>query len=213
MKVFLPKVFILVLVCLWLLIWMVGSASAHRVNVFAWVEGDMVHVEGKFHGGKKVKAGKIVVLDSRGNELLSGLTDDQGEYSFNIPKQTDLRIVLSAGQGHQGEWIVRADEMSDLPSEQAIQTGTKTETPSAKKEASSETSSNIKTASPDITIGREELETIIDSVLDEKLKPIHRKLSDMQQEGPTAKDIFAGIGYILGLVGIAAYVQSRKKKV
>ena len=173
----------------------------------------MVHVEGKFHGGKKVKAGKIVVLDSRGNELLSGLTDDQGEYSFNIPKQTDLRIVLSAGQGHQGEWIVRADEMSDLPSEQAIQTGTKTETPSAKKEASSETSSNIKTASPDITIGREELETIIDSVLDEKLKPIHRKLSDMQQEGPTAKDIFAGIGYILGLVGIAAYVQSRKKKV
>ena len=213
MKVFLPKIFILVLVCLWLLFWMVGSASAHRVNVFAWVEGDMVYVEGKFHGGKKVKAGKIVVLDSRGNELLSGLTDDQGEYSFKVPKQTDLRIVLSAGQGHQGEWIVRADEMSDLPPEQAMQTGTKTETPSAKKEASSETSTHIKTASPDITIGREELETIIDSVLDEKLKPIHRKLSDMQQEGPTAKDIFAGIGYILGLVGIAAYVQSRKKKV
>jgi nickel transport protein len=37
-------------------------------------------------------------------------------------------------------------------------------------------------------------------------------LSELQQEGPTVKDIFAGIGYILGLVGIAAYVHSRKKK-
>ena len=37
-------------------------------------------------------------------------------------------------------------------------------------------------------------------------------LADMQQEGPGVSDIFAGIGYILGLVGIAAYVQNRKKK-
>ena len=201
------------LACLWIMLWIAGSASAHRVNVFAWVEGDTVYVEGKFAGGKKVNAGKIVVLDPRGNELLSGLTNDQGEYSFKAPKQTDLRIVLSAGQGHQGEWIVRADEMNDLPSEQAMRSGTKTETPAAKNEASPETSMNMKTAPADIAISTKELERIVESVLDEKLKPIHRKLSDMQQEGPTAKDIFSGIGYILGLVGIAAYVHSRKQKV
>jgi nickel transport protein len=37
-------------------------------------------------------------------------------------------------------------------------------------------------------------------------------LADIRQKGPTVADIFAGIGYIFGLVGIAAYVHSRKKK-
>lgn len=201
-----------VLTSLWLLAWIVGSAHAHRVNVFAWVEGDTIHVEGKFAGGKKVKAGKIVVLDSQGTELLSGLTNDQGEYSFKVPKQTDLKIVLSAGQGHQGEWIVRTDEMNDLVSEKTGQPGTEIGVQHSQKETVSKTFSDKQTVAPDTAISREELEKIIESVLDKKLKPINRKLSDMRQEGPTLKDIFAGIGYILGLVGIAAYAHSRKKK-
>jgi hypothetical protein len=36
-------------------------------------------------------------------------------------------------------------------------------------------------------------------------------LADLQQKGPSIKDIFAGIGYIFGLLGVAAYVQSRKR--
>ena len=202
-----------VLTSLWLLAWIVGSAHAHRVNVFAWVEGDTIHVEGKFAGGKKVKAGKIVVLDSQGAELLSGLTNDQGEYSFKAPQKTDLRIVLSAGQGHQGEWIVRTDEINDLVAEKKGQPGTEIGVQYSQKETVSATSSDDKTVAPDTAISREELQKIIASVLDEKLKPINRKLSYMRPEGPTLKDIFAGIGYILGLVGIVAYVGSLKKKV
>ena len=53
---------------------------------------------------------------------------------------------------------------------------------------------------------------MIESVLDRKLQPITRMLADIRQEGPDVRDIFAGIGYILGLVGIAVYVQNRKKK-
>ncbi len=67
------------------------SASAHRVNVFAWVEGDMIYVESKFAGGKKVKSGKIVVMDPLGIELLSGRTNDQGEFSCKVPERTDLK--------------------------------------------------------------------------------------------------------------------------
>ncbi len=69
-----------------------------------------------------------------------------------------------------------------------------------------------KTALPDIAIEPNELEAIIESILDKKLKPITRMLADIRQTGPSVEDIFAGIGYIFGLVGIAAYVHSRKKK-
>ena len=191
---------------------MVGSASAHRVNVFAWVEGDMIHVEGKFSGGKKVKAGKISVMDPQGVELLSGRTDDQGKFSFKIPKRTDLRIVLIAGQGHQGEWTLRADEITDLPSETALEASAEKAMQPEGKEIVSITSMDPGTAAPDTAIKSEELEAIIETVLDKKLKPITRMLADLRQKGPSVSDIFAGIGYILGLVGVAAYVHSRKKK-
>ena len=190
----------------------VDSASAHRVNVFAWVEGDTIYVEGKFSSGKKVKSGKIVVTDPRGNKLLSGLTNDQGEFSFKVPKRTDLKIVLNAGQGHQAEWTIRAAEMEDLPSKTESDTSAEKVMQSERKKDVSITSVDTRTAAPDTAIKPKELEAIIETVLDRKLKPITRMLADIRQDAPSVGDIFAGIGYILGLVGIAAYVQSRKKK-
>ena len=206
------KISIVILACICVLLMMVGSASAHGVSVFAWVEGDTIHVEGKFFGGKKVKDGKIVVMDFQGVELLSGRTNDQGKFSFKVPKRTDLRIVLIAGQGHQGEWTLTADEMKESPSETTLVTSPEKATPSDGKETVSKTVLVPGTAAPDAAIKPEELEAIIETVLDKKLKPITRMLTDLRQEGPSVRDIIAGIGYIFGLVGIAAYVHSRKKK-
>jgi nickel transport protein len=187
-----------------------NSASAHRVNVFAWVEGKTIHVESKFSGGKKVKAGKVVVVDPQGVELLAGLTNDQGEFAFNAPKLSDLRIIIMAGQGHQGEWTVRKNELQA--------TAPETKPPSDVSEKitprpdATNASIDLHASLSGDGIQPEELEAMVESVLDRKLQPITRMLADMQQKGPGVGDIFAGIGYILGLVGLAAYVQNRKKK-
>src|SRR5210317_411781 len=81
-----------------------GNALAHRVNVFAWAEGDIVYVECKFSGGKKITGGSIIVSDPSGVELLTGRTNDQGEFSFKRPQPTELKIILQAGMGHRAEW-------------------------------------------------------------------------------------------------------------
>jgi len=91
------------------------NAFAHRVTVFAWVEGDTVFVESKFPGGRKVSGGKIIVTDSKGVELLTGKTDDQGEFSFKIPQKTELKIILEAGMGHRAEWTIPVSEMESVP--------------------------------------------------------------------------------------------------
>ena len=54
------------------------SALAHKVNVFAWVEGDTVHVEGYFAGNKKAQDSLVEVFDRTGEKLLDGRTDQQG---------------------------------------------------------------------------------------------------------------------------------------
>jgi nickel transport protein len=212
MKIAPLKMFIVILFCLWVLPMFIGPASAHRVNVFAWVEGDTIYVESKFSGGKKVNAAKIIVMDPRGVELLSGRTNDQGEFSFKVPKPTDLKIVLVAGQGHQGEWTVRAAEIADMPSGKAPETSAENAIQSDQNDAVFLKPVDSSSTAPDIAVEPKELEAIIESILDKKLKPITRMLADIRQKGPTVADIFAGIGYIFGLVGIAAYVHSRKKK-
>lgn len=190
----------------------VDSASAHRVNVFAWVEGDTVHVESKFAGGKRVKAGKIIVMDPQGNELLRGITDDQGEFSFKVPTRADLKIVLVAGQGHQGEWTIRSAEMAESPAKTASETSAQKTVQAEQRKTVPKTSFDSKPARPENVISPEELEAIIETVLDRKLKPITRMMADIRQDNPSVGEIVAGIGYIFGLVGIVAYVHSRKKK-
>jgi nickel transport protein len=200
---------VLILICIEFLV--IDSALAHRVNVYAWVDGDTIYVECKFAGGNKVRSGKITVIDPQGVELLSGLTNDEGEFSFKIPKRTDLKIILNAGQGHQGQWTIRAAEMENLPSGTAQDTGAEKASPSEQKSAVAKTFVDTGGAMSGTDIKRKELEATIESVLDRKLKPITRMLADIRQEGPTVKDIFMGIGYIFGLVIVAAYFYSRKK--
>ena len=201
-----------ILFFLWIIPVMVSSALAHRMNVFAWVDGDTVHVESKFAGGKKVKAGKIVVMDSQGNEILSGITDDQGEFSFTIPMRTGLKIVLIAGQGHRAEWTIPASEMEGLPLGTDVTGTTETTMQSQKQTIASELSAEVKPVSSTPVLKLQDVEAVIETVLDRKLKPVTKMLAEAHHEGPTVRDIFGGIGYILGLVGIAAYVHRRKKK-
>jgi nickel transport protein len=89
-----------------------GNAHAHRVNVFAWVEGDTVFVECKYPDGTKVNEGVIKVYDSAGKELLNGKTTAKGEFSFKVPKQDDLKIVLEAGMGHRAEWPLSKQDLA-----------------------------------------------------------------------------------------------------
>jgi nickel transport protein len=185
---------------------------AHGVNVFAWVEGDTVYVESKFSGGRKVNSGKIIVTDSQGTELLTGTTNDEGEFSFKIPRKTELKIVLLAGAGHRAEWVIPASEM-DLSDKKTAPYEEKT----AKNEPPGSSKAKIETDAAENTqllsgLTQKDLQAAVEEAVEKKLKPLMKMLAESKQRGPTAKDIFGGIGYIIGLVGIAAYIHSRKKK-
>ena len=177
-----------------------GPVLAHRVTIFAWVEGDRVFTESKFSGGKRVKQGDVTVYDSEGNPLLKGKTDDKGEFSFKVPKKTSLRIVLMAGMGHQGEWTIPAGELEGVA---GPQTGT---TPSRKT-----TREKTGKQSEVSYLNSDEIRLTVEEALDKKLRPVMKILVELQENRPTFSDIFGGIGYILGLLGVAAYVNYRRK--
>ncbi len=55
-------------------------------------------------------------------------------------------------------------------------------------------------------------EKAIEKALDKKLAPIMRALAEMQEQKIRLTDVLGGLGYIFGLVGVAAYVKSRKER-
>jgi nickel transport protein len=95
-------------------------ALSHKVNVFAYPEGDTIVTESYFNDGGPCKDSLIQVFDPEGKELLQGKTDENGVFSFRIPKKTDLKIVLTASLGHKNEYLFKASEMPDsLPATKA----------------------------------------------------------------------------------------------
>jgi nickel transport protein len=178
-----------------------GPAQAHMVSVFAWVDAGKVHTESKFSGGRRVKGGKIEVFDHRDQIVHTGTTDEKGYYAFDIPAEAkELKIVLTAGMGHMNHWIVRADELGVAPD-----SGTPTATPSQP----SATPAGDTGASPQTTgaLDVQTMETVVERVLERKLAPIR---SQMTQQSWGLRDIVAGLGYILGLMGLASYIHHRR---
>jgi nickel transport protein len=190
----------------------VSDASAHRVSVFAWVEGDTVYVESKFSGGRRPIESPVEVYDSRGNRLLEGMTDQNGDFHFKVPRKTTLKVVLSAGMGHRAEWVIPENELGHL--DEIADPGEQTEAVAPDLErAGASTRAEASVSSPAlIGLSEKEVEAVVDRILDKKLKPIMTMLADMRDDRPSITDIFGGLGYILGLVGLAAYMRYRKNK-
>lgn len=180
--------------------------QAHKVTIFAWIEGNTIHTQSKFSGGRPVKQGRIEVLDTHGTKLLEGTTDDQGLFAFAVPQKTDLKVVLTAGTGHGNHWVIKADEIEGMePMGENIGT---TQTPSVSRRQPKPGDEPNRSPTAEACLDAHEVEHIVNQALEKKLAPLTARLAEQRWQW---REIIAGIGYILGLVGLASYVHYRKR--
>ncbi len=172
---------------------------AHKVRIFAYTEGSSIIGETSFSGGKKPKNSEIIVQDAvSAKTLFTSRTNEQGLFRFPIPPEAlrnhlDLRIIINASDGHRGEWLLETEDyLADGQGEPAS-----SETSTGKVEGN--------------MADQEAIRLIVEEAMDKKLGPIKHMLVSAQidKKKPTFRDILGGIGYILGLAGIAAYFQAK----
>jgi len=182
-----------------------GKSLAHKVMVFGYVEDGKVKTISKFSGGKKVMGGKITVFDVDGKQLLEGVTDDNGEFSFDIPSKKGLKIELEAAMGHKN--------ISEIPADQL---GGQDAAPAVGENADETAGSSSEVATTEeIPAGSDsqdaDLEARIEKVLDRKVMPLLQMMAE-KEDKPGFTDIVGGIGYIVGLMGLFLFMKSRKEK-
>ncbi|MGQ9570623.1 MAG: hypothetical protein ACUVUQ_07240 [Thermodesulfovibrionales bacterium] len=194
----------------------IPNAYAHKVNIYAYAEDGMVHSESYFVDGSKCKNSILEVFDEKDKtKLLEGKTDDEGKFSFKIPKVTSLKLVLHASMGHQAEFIVGEDEVKEAMGVKHLPKSAYVKVPS-KSEGSAITKTQKK-ETPEVSefrgISESEIEAVVEGAVDKKIQPVMRMLVKMQEssEKPRINDIIGGIGYIIGILGIIAYFKARRK--
>ena len=193
---------LLLLLCLSLLS-APAPALAHKVSVFAWFDGKKVELEAYFASGDKARNSTVTVTDEHGRKVFEGKTDEKGLLSFVPPGKGRYHVVLVAGMGHRAETEVDVDAAPAGRQEEV-------QGPSTPLPPQADVTSGTNETRGDDCLSAAELERI----LDERLMPIQRQVMVLAEEQGRIRphDVISGLGYILGLMGVAMYVSCRKKR-
>ncbi len=166
------------LIALFLLL---AEMHAHKINIFAAVEGEHIRGMVYFQSGAKAKDVTVKLLNQASEEISRQQTDDQGRFSFKTdPAARSVRVTT--GDGHSAAYPLTPKKSTASP----------TDTP----EHSATSQDN--------------LETQVRKAIQEEIRPLREQLFNYEQK-IRFHDILAGIGFILGLAGMAILIKHRKQ--
>ena len=188
-------------------VWLAGpsSAWAHKVNVFAYVEGNTIFTESYFNDGRKCRDSIIEVFNEKGEKILDGETDLEGKFSFPVPSRTGIVIRLSSSAGHRAEYTIPEAELPGGATDSPPAAGTVT------PEVPNQPTLAPGTPDQQAHLTMAEVEEAIDRALARQVAPIRRELEESRARARFS-DIVGGIGYIIGLVGLVMYFRSKQRR-
>jgi nickel transport protein len=198
---------------------MTGTALAHKVRVFAYEESGAIVGETAFSGGRPAKEAEILVRDAAAGALLTTTrTDEKGAFRFQIPEQARrdhlaLRIIVNAGEGHRGEWVLAADEYLPAVDEGLVPPDSKSISGTGTVEIADNGSDHPgKAAKQAVSMDETVLRRVVEEAVEKKLGPVKHMLAAAMDHGPRLQDILGGIGYLIGIAGIVAYFKSKSSR-
>nr|WP_246221802.1 carboxypeptidase-like regulatory domain-containing protein [Marichromatium bheemlicum] len=159
-------------------------AWAHRLNLFAGVEGMRISGVVYFSGGTPAVG---VPIELSGDEVaLSLVSDAEGRFAQTVTRAADYRLVAQTADGHRAEWRIGAAEfVSAQPPQTAPQTPVST------------------------PVVDPALLAAIEQAVARQLLPLREELA-AEQARVRLRDLLGGLGYILGLTGLALWWRVRR---
>lgn len=178
-----------------LLLLLNGTAEAHLLKLFAYVEGTHIHGSAYFAGGSGVAGASITVSDANDQLLAQLKTDPQGAFSYNVTTAGEYRLQVDTGEGHRATWRIQSTEFGLSPATTEV------------SPVSADKNGDLK---PDETaLPYAKLATLIEQAVARQIGPLREALQ-RSQDRARLSDILGGIGFIVGLAGLALWWRSRR---
>ncbi|KKJ77900.1 hypothetical protein WH95_05615 [Kiloniella litopenaei] len=184
-----------------------SNAWAHKVISAAYPDGNLIEGEIGFSNGDMAKNLLVEVFDTAGNKLGETTTDEEGFFVFTATKKIDHIFRANLSAGHIAMLTVTADELPDdlIGGSIADATGNQDAASSEKDAAVPSNLSDTKL----VVMDQAALEKLL-SKTSKEVRSLRKELAQYKEER-RMQDILGGIGYILGIFGIASFLLGRFK--
>lgn len=171
------------------------TALAHKLKVFATAEGRTIEGYVYFPGGGRGRNLQVLFLGPDGTRLGETVADTDGRFRYEAASAVDHRVVVDSGDGHRGEFLVRAAELGGAP-------------PAS---AGSAPATTAVEDIPDAPAGAADaaLEQLVDRAVARHVRPLREQLEGYEEK-VRLHDVLGGLGWILGLFGLAAWLHARR---
>ena len=184
-----------------------APAFAHTLYVFVQRIGDAtIHGRAYFPGDVPARKSDVIARDASGRELGRTTTDDEGNFTFAARQRVDHYLAAETSDGHSSRpYIVRASMLPDsLPARvPAAGGGSQIASPAADH-----------AGLPAVSTGKENEPAAVSDHLAElgrQVDLLRQQVKDFE-ERLSFRDILGGIGFIIGLAGVAFYMRARRER-
>ena len=182
-----------------ILLVMGGAAEAHKLKIFATVTGAVIEGYAYFSPGGRANTVSVTLAANDGVVQAKAITDAEGNFRFEATRRVDYVITVDAGDGHVASATIAAE---DLPQTLSFASGD-----AADERAAAEAAP----APLPRAAGDAELRAFIDQSISRQIRPLREQI-DAYQEKIWWHDVLGGLGYILGLGGLAFGLSERRKR-
>lgn len=157
----------------------------------------MIKGRAYFAGAAPALGARITVHGLDGATLATAVSGADGSFAIPAGPPADHRIVADAGDGHTATFIVYAAEFAGAP---AAAAGA-----AARHPGPVDARSDVEGR------GEPSLEAIVEAVVARHVTPLRKQLN-AYEDRRRWHDVLGGIGYILGLTGLAAFLLARRRR-
>ncbi|RCK51133.1 hypothetical protein TH25_09105 [Thalassospira profundimaris] len=197
-------------------------AHAHSFHVFALGDGDIIEGYAYFGGGARPHHADLSIEGSDGKVLLTGQTNDNGEFRLRVDHLDDYTIRANTGDGHAASYIVKSSELADdLPKAtatspasvvalNATEDAPNTDIDLSPNASPAPTGNMIAPENQRISITAEQLSTLVSHAVAKQVNPLREQIVAYENK-VRFSDIIGGLGIIIGIFGAIAWWQARKR--
>ena len=175
-------------------------ALAHKLKLFATVEGTTILGRVYFAGDPRVKGIHITVLGPAGERLAEAVSGEDGRFAIDARERVDHHLVADSGDGHQARFVVRALDLS----------------PALPERPGHNVAADTQVIAPSSAQGDQppapaaDIEALVDRAVARHVRPLAERLVALE-ETLRWRDVLGGLGYIVGVTGVACYVAARRR--
>jgi nickel transport protein len=183
-----------------------GPAAAHRLKVFVRVEAGEILGSAYFVGGAPASGAEVRVLGPDGSVLATLVPDGEGRFRYRPAAPGDYVVEAASGDGHVARWQLATKEFAagaTAPAGQLKATGHAEAAGASETVTGGPPQALLPAPVPDPALA-----ALVEDAVARQVGPLREQLQSYEDK-VRLHDVLGGIGYILGLAGLALWWRSR----